>query len=71
MCNSQHMFVRFVAVAVLVVLHWFPHSHAAPQLVSSTAARSGESGETAANAGNSARSQHLADAEPVVVSTIP
>jgi hypothetical protein len=58
MSNAQHMFIRVVAVAVLVALHWFPHTHAAPLLAAGTA-----------NAGQA--NDKTSDADAVGVATIP
>jgi hypothetical protein len=63
MSNTQHMLIRVIAVAVLVALHWFPHTHAAPLLASGATSGS-------ANAGNQATAERV-DAEPVGVATIP
>jgi hypothetical protein len=63
MSNAQHNLVRIIAVAVLVALHWFPHTHAAPLLATRTAS-------TANAAGNPSATEHV-DAEPVGVATIP
>jgi hypothetical protein len=59
MSNTQHNVIRVIAVVVLVALHWFPHTHAAPLLATS-----------AANGGNQAVTEH-ADADPVTVATTP
>jgi hypothetical protein len=67
MSNTQHMLVRVVAVAVLVVLHWFPHTHAAPLLASGAASGATNTGS---NAANQAAAEH-SDTDAVGVATIP
>jgi hypothetical protein len=62
MSNWQHMVIRVVAVAVLVALHWFPHTHAAPLLAA---------GASAQNQSALDRGADHADSEPVGVATIP
>lgn len=59
MSNMQHNLIRVIAVAVLVALHWFPHTHAAPTLASA-----------ANGSGNQAVAEHV-DADPVSVATTP
>ena len=59
MSNAQHMLIRVVAVAVLVALHWFPHTHAAPLLAAGNANAAQASGDKAS------------DADAIGVATIP
>jgi hypothetical protein len=65
MSNGQHNLVRVIAVAVLVALHWFPHTHAAPLFASAS------TGNTATTPIDQANGERASGAEPTSVATIP
>ena len=69
MSNAQHMLVRVIAVAVLMALHWFPHTHAAPLATNGSANDHASLAGSGLQADGNAERTHAA--EPVGVATIP